>query len=86
MPVVDVYKIKPFTTNDTLPSNKTFQNNRNNGIMRRICLKALLKALERRQFEIFWVSDLKVFNADFDNVFVCWGLLYYLFVRKIPSF
>ena len=20
--------------------------------------------------EIFWVSDLKVFNADFDNVFV----------------
>ena len=24
--------------------------------------------------DIIWMSDLKVFNADFD-VFVCWGLL-----------
>ena len=37
--------------------------------------------------EIFWVSDLKAFYYDIDNVFVCIGHhFYYLFVGKFLRF
>ena len=60
-----------------------FQNNRNNGTMC-ITFKVTKKGTRTASSKIFRVSDLKVFNADFD-VFVCWTLLLLSFRRKIPS-
>ena len=59
------------------------QNNRNNGTMC-ITFKVIKKGTRTASSKIFRVSDLKVFNADFD-VFVCWTLLLLSFRRKIPS-
>ena len=48
--------------------------------------KVTNKGTKKGFIEIFWVTHLKVFNVDFDRVFVCWVLLLLPFVRKIPLF
>ena len=47
--------------------------------------KIAKKGARAKSSEIFWASDLKVYNTDFHNVFVYWALLL-LFLRKISSF
>ena len=43
--------------------------------------KGTNESIRTTSSEVFWVSDLKAFNADFD-VFVCWGLLLLPFCGK----
>ena len=51
--------------------------------MYEICLKSLIKDTRTTSSEILWAFDLKVFNADFDMVFV---FLHYFFVGKFLHF
>lgn len=77
--MVDMYKLKTFKPNDVLPSNKyTFKTKC------KICLNLLLVAPNNVKWDL-WVSDLKVFNADFVNVS---GMhcFYYFFVGKFLHF
>ena len=38
-------------------------------------VKVTNKGTRTMSSEIFWVCDLNVFHADFDNVFACWTLI-----------
>ena len=36
--------------------------------------------------EIFWMSNLKVFNADFDSIFICWAISLLPFIGEFLYF
>ena len=87
MPVVGMYRIKPFITNDIPPSNKYFQNNRKNETMCKTCLKSLIKALERCQVRSFGYLIWKFLMLILMYLSAEHYFLSLLpFCRKIPSF